>query len=110
MNNHPSTPVRSLILIGIVGISFGGLGLVLANKARYKSIENFSTKAFSSFGVTQEIDSISRVSPLNGIYRPEAIPKKILSPKKNNQKRPDMEIGNIFMNFAETYQAVAGGL
>lgn len=106
---------NTIALAVTLNLALGLSGVSLVGKASPDSIKDFSMNAMANFGVTQEVDSHTRVASLNGTYRAEATPNKLAFKSddgshngKASEERTS-EVSNVFANYSKTFQMFAQG-
>ena len=112
MTHSHSETFHTIALAIALNIALGLSGVSFMDKVSPNDITDFSTKVIANFGITQEVNSNTRVKPLNGIYRAEATPNKRVETEHNtspSQKR-NKEIANVFSNYSQTFQIFSEGL
>lgn len=111
MTNSRTTTFQALTLAIVLNIALGLSGVSVASKVSPKDISIFSTKVMANFGITQEVDSNTRVAPLDGIYRAEATPGKIkFEEDAASSNKRKIEVSNIFVNYSKTFQIFSKGV
>ena len=115
MTYSNKTAFNTIALAITLNLALGLSGVSLVGKASPSSIKDFSVNAIANFGVTQEVDSHTRVASLDGIYRAEATPDSgrltqlEASYKNNTHEKRDAEVSNVFANYSKTFQIFAQG-